>query len=374
MQLSGNTWIVIAVLLAAGTAFIINSIQPKQLNQLYDQSSTSAPTSEADDVESSLKQVNPNSELIEKQLPYASQHGPLVRSLRGIYFDRDLSVDEQGNLRLASDLKDIFDFFFSAIEEEELDKVLARINEYLAYKLEEPALSQAKDALSRYVNYKSALYDFEMSGSEEIKSFMGADGFNGLNGRYLDFVSERMEKVKAMREESLDSELHEAFFQSREQYDDYMLEKLSIQADTELSAEQKNQALTVLDSTMPDEFIQQRASANPVAALRSAVSTQLNAAASSSVDTKLSGVELRNARLSAVGVEATERLEQLDAERNSWNDRYQEYLKSAVTIQENQGLSDADKNSALQSLRAQSFSESEILRVIALGNIEKSKQ
>ena len=380
MQAKRNTWIIIAVVAVAGAALVINAIQPTQLNQIYEDSKRNE--SNVQSTTSQIKKQNStvSANQFDRQLPYDSAYGPLVRSLRGIYFDRNLSVDTQGNLRLASDLKDIFDFFFSAIEEESLETVLSRIDEYLSYKLDEPALSQAKDALSRYVDYKSALYDFEMAGSEQIKGFMSGEGFEGLgegfeglDGRYLEFVAARMEEVKAMREEYLDSDLREAFFQSREQYDDYMLQKLTIQADDALDSDQKAQALAQLDSSMPDAFVQQRNNANPVAVLRTAVNAvQLGEPATnfSSDEKQKNALALRQARVTVVGVEATERLEQLDAERRGWNERYQKYLHDAAAIENNKGLTAEDKSQALERLREQSFSKSEALRVIALGKIE----
>lgn len=293
------------------------------------------------------------------QLPYTSRHGALVSSLKGIYFDRDLAVDEQGNLRISSDIKDVFDFFFSAIEEEELDVVLARIEEYLNYKLEDPALTQALKALADYVDYKAAVYDLEAAFSEKIASFSATGQQVSLGGEYLSLVKERSELVKQLRQEHLSVELHEAFYSEREQYDDYMLQKLQINADPALSPSQKQASLKILDSQMPRAFIESRQSANPVALLREATQS------ASESDPEALYVQ----RVSTVGEPVAQRLSELDAERAKWTSRYNDYSVKRDAIIGNTGLDKESQLNEINVLRQQLFSETEQVRVASLDQI-----
>ena len=52
----------------------------------------------------------------EEVLPYKSLYGPLPGTLEGTVMQQALVVDEDGNLRISSDLKRVFDFFLSTIE------------------------------------------------------------------------------------------------------------------------------------------------------------------------------------------------------------------------------------------------------------------
>lgn len=296
------------------------------------------------------------------QLPYQSKHGALVKSLKGIYFDRELAVDSQGNLRVSSDIKDVFDFFFSAIEEEDLDVVLARIEEYLNYKLEEPALSQALLALASYVDYKSAVFDLETAFSDRIAEFSARDSAATLSGEYLELVRERTELVKQLRSKHLSAEMHEAFYAERELYDDYMLEKLQINADPGLSAEQKHASLEILDAQMPADFIERRQSANPVATLRTATES----------DAPMDPDELYTKRVSIVGEPAAQRLSELDAERENWSLRYNDYSAKRDSILANTGLAKEAQLDEIGLLRKTLFNEAERIRVVSLDQINNA--
>lgn len=344
----------VCTILVAGAYLMIASEEDNQLAQIdTDSVEQVSPELQSDGSEVQISQGN--------QLPYQSKHGSLVSSLEGIYFDRELAVDEAGNIRISSDLKDIFDFFFSAIEEEELEKVIARIDEYLAFKLDDPALTQARKILSDYVAYKSALYDFEIQQSEQIAHMASAELDSGqlYSGEYLNFVEQRQNAVTAMRNQFLGAEVHEAFFASSEQYDGYMLQKLKISSNKSLSDEQKSAMLSALDSQMPAEFIERRKQANPVAVLRTAVS---------SVEAE-SAEQVYAARAEAVGVEAADRLTTLDQQRAEWESRYQEYRSKRDQILSNSGLSAEDQNAQIRALQTSNFSDTEQVRVIALDQI-----
>jgi len=295
------------------------------------------------------------------QLPYISDYGDLSSSLTGVYFDTKLAVDEHGNIRVSTEIKEIFDFFLSAIEDEDLDIVLARINEYLAHQLEEPALSQAKEILGHYVDYKMALVEFEEEQARHIGAFMNDNQFNGYSSDYLALIKARLEQVKALRTEHLQHDVHNEFYKDEEEYDNYMLSRLQINADTSLSLEEKQYALAELDASMSDEFMQARNNANPVATLRGLTESSLD----DDADTQL----VRDVRMATVGAEATARLEQLDAQRNDWNLRYSSYQSQRDSILSQESWDAEMKQRVLQQLQDTMFSKNELIRVAALDNV-----
>ena len=314
------------------------------------------------DNEHALKANQSGFQPFANQLPYESEHGDLVKSLKGIYFDRDLAVDNQGNLRISSDIKDVFDFFFSAIEEEELAVVLARIEEYLSFKLDEPALGQALHALASYVEYKSALFDLETSFSDRIAEFSSEKDVGSFGGDYLALVRDRTELVKQLRSEHLSLELHEAFYAERELYDDYMIQKLQINTDDSLSAEQKRASQEILDAQMPADFIESRKSANPVEALRIVTDSS----------EKADPADLYLKRVSLVGEPAAQRLTKLDAERADWTQRYEDYSIKRDAIIKSSGLSREGQLDEISTLRKNLFNETEQVRVASLDQINNA--
>jgi lipase chaperone LimK len=352
--IAGSLAIVFCLVLAVTLAFDYGQPVKEQGKQTNSRADEFADSSVATDVEV-LDQVATS------QLPYESQYGSLVSSLKGIYFDRDLAVDDLGNLRISSDIKDIFDFFFSAIEEEDLEIVLGRIEEYLSYKLEDPALSQALTALAQYVEYKAALVELELAFSDRIAEFAGSDSADVSSGAYLALVEERSVLERQLRQEHLSSELHEAFYQDREVYDSYMLQKLKIQADSTLTSEQKVASLALLDQQMPAEFIESRNAANPVEPLRQATQQQ------GLVDEEA----LYTRRVEVVGEPAAKRLSELDKERAQWSERYDQYGIQRDSILNNNGLSQETQLAEVELLRQRMFNETERLRVAALDQVNQ---
>lgn len=82
-----------------------------------------------------------------------------------------------------------------------------------------------------------------------------------------------------------------------------------------------------------------------------------------------SAAELRQIRERVVGAAAADRLEALDRDNASWDNRMTTWMKDRDAIMNNQGLSAQDKQQQLQNLRNSQFSETERLRVETLERI-----
>ena len=85
--------------------------------------------------------------------------GALPVPLQGASHGVVLQADGNGQLRLQPELLQLFDFYFSAIDEEPVAQILLRIHHDLASQLHEPALAQARDLLKRYLDYRLAMAD-----------------------------------------------------------------------------------------------------------------------------------------------------------------------------------------------------------------------
>lgn len=288
-------------------------------------------------------------------LPYKSSYGPLPGTLEGTIMQQALALDEEGNLRVSSDLKRIFDFFLSTIEEENLDIILKRIEEYLSYSLEEPALGQALDIMNQYVAFKKALFDFEVERSETLQQIMAQNG-GDKGAMYLALLKEQLAAQKDMRSLHMSPEVHQAFYADEEAYDDYSLARMEVSANNALSEAEKQARYAEIDANAPADIVEARAEAQITDILKAKTETLKQQGASQQ--------EIKQLRTDMLGVEAAERFETLDQERADWNKRIESYLQQRQAILENGGLSQDIKESQIHTLKEKSFDERERIRLV----------
>ncbi|WP_034026204.1 lipase secretion chaperone, partial [Pseudomonas aeruginosa] len=137
---------------------------------------------------------------------------PLPTSFRGTSVDGSFSVDASGNLLITRDIRNLFDYFLSAVGEEPLQQSLDRLRAYIAAELQEPARGQALALMQQYIDYKKELVLLE----RDLPRL--AD---------LDALRQREAAVKALRARIFSNEAHVAFFADEETYNQFTLERLA---------------------------------------------------------------------------------------------------------------------------------------------------
>ena len=286
-------------------------------------------------------------------LPYVSKLGALPESLDGSQMHMELAVDESGHLRISNDLKDLMDFFLSAIDDEDLELILARIDEYLEYQLEEPALGEARAAMNAYIDLKLALFDLEQDLAASRAEQQSAGNVFSSDGLLL--LEEQLLKRNALRAELLSPEMHQAFYARNEAYDAFMLEQFKIKADPNLDAEQKQQMLEQSELNADPEIIASRRASMPVQILNDETERLLKAGGSDE--------DVRQLRTDMYGEEASQRLAELDVKREEWDGRVAVYFASKTELLESSGLSGPELDSAVLNLRREMFSDAEQIRI-----------
>jgi lipase chaperone LimK len=121
---------------------------------------------------------------------------------------------------------------------------------------------------------------------------------------------------------------------------------MSILADATLNEIQKAQKLKQLFAQLPEDWKENLEQLSKLEDLRKLTS-----------DLKARGgspEELRQMRMNLVGVETTQRLEQLDQERGQWKSRVNDYLAQRDQILQSQ-MSESAQQQAIQQLRQQQF-------------------
>ncbi|MDX1451588.1 MAG: lipase secretion chaperone [Oleiphilaceae bacterium] len=286
------------------------------------------------------------------ELPYQSQVSPLPESLRGARMDVPLAVDESGNLRVSGDVRMVFDYFLAAIHEEELDTILARIEEYLDYFLSEPALGQARQLLANYIALKQDLMEYEQQQGERLQQIVAA---GQLQDRAVELLEAQLDARDALRAQHLGQEAHEAFYRDEELYDRYTLARMKVLRNEELSEEEKDRQLTMIDAQAPEELVASRRETQII--------DELQRKERALEESGASREELEALRVEMFGVEAAERFEALDAERSAWQTRLDDYLSARRDILQNEGLTRDDQNREIDLLRRSRFDEREQIRV-----------
>lgn len=261
-------------------------------------------------------------------------------SLRGTQVDGELLVDARGNLVLTSQVRHLFDYFLSLIGEESSQQARQRIRDHLTAQLDEPARGQALELLETYLDYQYQLVDLEAR-------FPVAE--------HLEDLLAREQAVQQLRARLFSREAHEAFFAGEEIYNNFTLERLTIQQDPSLSDREKGLAIEALRENLPEEMQQLL-----VPQIHNDLREQTLALRAAGADE----TRIRQLRMGMLGPEATERLEELDRSRAEWRERVAAFQQERERILSQPGLADSDRRAAVNALLEEQFTANERLRLI----------
>lgn len=253
-------------------------------------------------------------------------------------------TDRFGNLIPTGELRQLFEYYLSALGEETLSQLVTRIRLALSV-LEEPARGQALSTLGRYLDYKLALSDLE-----------AAYGDAGAFGP--DEIERRMAEIQALRRTWMDADTAEAFFADEEAIDRYQLKKLSIGRDKDLTKQQREDALAEAEMALPEPVRQARQDTRKFSRYEQAREALAN-----------DPEALRALRQKEFGDEAARRLADLDSEQKDWSRRWQSYAKERDALKAS-GLAAPEREESLARLRQKYFSEIERIRAKALDSVQ----
>ncbi|WP_100637989.1 lipase secretion chaperone [Marinobacter salexigens] len=253
-------------------------------------------------------------------------------------------TDRFGDLVPTGELRQLFEYYLSALGEEALPQLVARIRQALSV-LEEPARQQALDTLGRYLDYKLALSELEAAYGEAGISSPGE-------------IERRMMEIQALRRTWMDAPTADAFFADEEAIDRFQLTRRSIGRDNSLTEQQREDAFLEAESALPEPLRQARQETRKFARYEQAREQMAK-----------DPDALRAWRQKEFGDEAAQRLEELDAEQQGWNKRWQLYTEERNALKAS-GLAEPEREEGLRQLREKYFSETERIRVRALDSIQ----
>ncbi|HQV23455.1 MAG TPA: lipase secretion chaperone [Agitococcus sp.] len=267
----------------------------------------------------------------------------MPKSLMDTEVDGALEVDKNGNLIISQSIRQTFDYFLSAIGEEDLTTIVARIRAYIRHKLANypQAAQQAEQILDGYLSYRDALGRLPQIQGDPAKNMAA--------------IRQQKEQIASLRTQFLSREVIQAFFGDEDAYDRYTMARIEVMQDKNLSAAEKAKRTAELLNTLPPQLKESVQTLNKYQELTTFTE-----------DWKARGgkpEELRAIREQVVGVEATERLEALDKERAEWDTRINSYLQTRDGILKNPALSDAQRQQQLNDIKNKQFNEQERVRV-----------
>ncbi|MBU57883.1 MAG: lipase chaperone [Alcanivorax sp.] len=263
-------------------------------------------------------------------------------SWRGTEPDGELRVDDHGDLVVTEGVRRRFDYFLSALGEEDLNVLRGRVAAHLDTVLPPRAARQAWDLFERYTGYRAALRELESPDNDTAA------------------LRRSLEERQALRWRWFDAAAREAFFGFRDRYDRFALDRRAVLEDPSLSAAEKAARVEELEAGLPPDVREMvAASRRPVSVATEVARLREQGASEARV------YQLREREL---GAEAAERLADLDRRRAEWQRRYDEYREQRRAILDS-GLAPADRDAQVEALRARLFDERERRRVEALDRI-----
>src|SRR5690606_5656674 len=235
--------------------------------------------------------------------------------------------------------------FLSLIGEESSQQARQRIRDHLTAQLDEPARSQALELLETYLDYQYQLVDLEAR-------FPVAE--------HLEDLLAREQAVQQLRARLFSREAHEAFFAGEEIYNNFTLERLTIQQDPSLSDREKGLAIEALRENLPEEMQQLL-----VPQIHNDLREQTLALRAAGADEG----RIRQLRMGMLGPEATERLEELDRSRAEWRERVEAFQQERERILSQPGLAESDRRAAVNALLEELFTVNERVLLVSLGSL-----
>ncbi len=283
----------------------------------------------------------------------------LPRSLQGTDVDGEIIIDENKQLVVTEGLRRLFDYFLSALGEEDEATIYARVESYIRSHTPEPAASQAVAIFNQYAAYLKAIPAIEdRYGNLQLQATRSGE----LD---LNAVTQQKQDVANLRQQFFDRETIDAFFGLEDDYDDYSMEMVRINQNEQLTEAQKEAARQDYISRLPEgatkDNIEQQANLGRLMERTEQMKAQ-----------GASPEALYNMRRELVGEAAAARLAQVDSQDANFDQRFRQYQAQKQRLL-SQKTDRAQANAQINQLEQQLFSETERKRLTGYAAIQQNQ-
>lgn len=261
-----------------------------------------------------------------------------------------LRLDSKAIINLDNQLRGLFEHYLAGLGEEPLESVVARIKHDLQAQLSGQALEHSLALLESYLQYRNHLgvIKNDFANSQQDAAFS------------LAAVREMQQNVRRARLQFFSDQQIASLFSADDDYDDYVLARMEIAANTELGKDEKMHQLAQLDARAPDWIIESNQTANAVTESRQRESALRKTGASDE--------QVYQQRVANYGVDGAEKLKVLDAQQAQWRARVDSYRIELLSIISSSGVG-VDRQ-LLSDLRSVYFQGPELTRIAALDWLE----
>jgi lipase chaperone LimK len=229
-----------------------------------------------------------------------------ARSLRGTSEDGALRVGPDGSLVLGPEILRLFDYYFTTEGEESDETIRARILAAIREQVDGPAAVQAAALLDQYLAYRKDKGGLELPKDEEADP------------------TARLGALKKLRRKHFGEETADALFGDEEREGEVAAEASRIRQDDTLTADERERRVAELEESLPKGAREAREAATlPLRARAEADAMRAEGATDEDVHAK---------RAETLGVEAADRLAELDTQRAAWKARIEAFRKERDTL------------------------------------------
>lgn len=284
-------------------------------------------------------QTSPSSENPERirQLP---------SSLIGLPSPDKLDVDLDGRLIINNKILSLFEFYLSAMGEEDLTLITTRVNDFLMNTLKSPALERAQEIFKNYLGYLNHLTMLKSEYEQSTTS--------------LSTLIAAKNELATVRDQYFSHEVIQSFWGKSDKYEQYMLAIAAIRHDPLMTSSEKALAIEELRALTPSWLITQQETANKLNDYR--IKYQLLEKDSTSND------DLNEFTRDEFGEVAAQRLSALQEHRQQWQQRITQYRNEFDQLLALE-LTTEDFNNQLNQLRLAHFSAQESKRIRVLDDV-----
>lgn len=284
----------------------------------------------------------------------------LPRSLQGTDVDGEIIINENRQLVVTEGLRRLFDYFLSAMGEEDETTIYARVESYIRHHTPEPAASQAMTIFDQYIAYLKALPEIEKRyGNLQLEATK--------NGELdLNAVKQQKQDVASIRKQFFNAETITAFFGIEDEYDEYSMEMVRISQDEQMTDAQKEAARESFISRMPDNSTKRNIEQQANLANLIERTEQMKAQ-------NASPEALYNMRRELVGEAAAQRLAVVDQEDANFDQRFTQYQTQKQRLLSQNG-DKAQAQTQITALEKQLFSDVERKRLSGYAALKQAQE
>lgn len=293
-------------------------------------------------------------------LPYPEDHfvtgvERLPKSLQGTQVDGEIIVTKEGQLVATPGLRRLFDYFLSALGEEDSATIDARVEAYISSRTPQPAADAAIDTYYQYQQYlkQVAVLESRLTNQQQAAKTLGAMQAGEVD---LTRIKQQRQQVQALRQQILGKPVAQAFFAADDQVQDYNMAMLQIAQDKSLSIAQKQQAQQAYIQKLPESATKQQLQQQKQI-------EQLIEQAQQMKQQGASEKQIFEMRAKLVGPQAAQRLGALDKKNQDFDHRFTQYQQRKQQILATNS-SNNNKQQQITQLEQQLFSETEQKRLV----------